>query len=42
MSAAEFPNIIPVKPPEIKKETKPIENNIAGVNIILPLHKVVM
>ena len=24
----------------VKKETKPIENNIAGVKTILPLHKV--
>ena len=41
MSKAEFPNQIPVKPPEINKLTNPIANNIPGVKRILPLHKVV-
>ena len=37
----EFPRKIPVKPPDIDKLTKPIENNAPGVNLILPLHNVV-
>jgi ribosomal protein S17E len=27
-----FPKIIPVKPPVMNVDTKPIENNIAGFN----------
>ena len=34
--------IIPVTPPVTNVETAPIQNNIAGVNRILPFHKVVM
>ena len=37
----ELPRKIPVKPPDINKLTKPIENNAPGVNRIFPLHKVV-
>ena len=37
----ELPKKIPVKPPDINKLTKPIENNVPGVNRIFPLHKVV-
>ena len=36
MSKAESARIIPVTPPVINVETKPIANNIAGVNTILP------
>ena len=32
---------MPVKPPEINKLTNPIENNMAGVNLIFPRHIVV-
>ena len=35
-----LPKNNPVRPPEIKNETSPIENNMAGVNIIFPLHNV--
>ena len=34
--------MIPVTPPEMNKETRPMENNIAGVNTKLPFHNVVM
>ncbi|MNE18060.1 hypothetical protein D3C80_1110700 [compost metagenome] len=34
--------MIPVKPPVMKVETIPIENNIAGLNCKLPFHKVVI
>ena len=37
----ELPRNIPVRPPEINRLTKPIANNVAGVNLIFPLHKVV-
>src|SRR5882672_10597110 len=32
---------MPVKPPDINKLTKPMANNIPGVNLILPRHNVV-
>src|SRR5436190_20029571 len=37
----ELPKNIPVKPPEMNKLTKPMENKAPGVNRILPLHNVV-
>ena len=42
ISTTEFPKNKPVNPPDIKNETSPIENNMAGVNTILPLHSVAM
>ena len=38
--SAESPRISPVKPPVIKVDTKPIANNMAGVNRILALQSV--
>jgi len=37
-----IPKIIPVRPPVIKVETKPIANNIAGFNWRLPFQRVVI
>jgi hypothetical protein len=34
--------IIPVKPPVIKVDTKPIANNMAGLNCKLPFQSVVI
>src|SRR5690606_29223372 len=42
MSRVLSPTIIPVNPPVIKVETKPIENNMAGFICKFPLHKVVI
>src|SRR5690606_18612194 len=42
ISNVESPKIIPVKPPLIKVETIPIENNIPGFICKLPFHKVVI
>ncbi len=40
MSSAELPRMIPVKPPEMKSDTKAIANIIAVVKRMLPLHRV--
>src|SRR5205814_6621865 len=37
----ELPNQIPVSPPEMNKLTKPIANNMAGVNLMFPRQRVV-
>jgi hypothetical protein len=42
MSSVLSPKIIPVKPPVIKVETKPIANNMAGLNCKLPFQRVVI
>ncbi|MNT57229.1 hypothetical protein D3C72_1945870 [compost metagenome] len=40
ISNAALPKNNPVKPPEIKNDTKPIANIIAGVKRMLPFHNV--
>src|SRR5690606_39044833 len=40
MSNAELPTYSPVNPPEMKNDTIPMANNIAGVKRIFPRHSV--
>ena len=42
ISSVLSPRIIPVRPPVIKVETKPIENSIPGLNCKLPFQSVVI
>ena len=42
MSKALSPRIIPVSPPVINVETKPIAKSIGGLNCMLPFHNVVI
>ncbi len=40
MSSAALPRMMPVRPPEMKSDTKPIEKSIAEVNRMLPRQSV--
>src|SRR5688572_6880626 len=42
ISNVELPKKIPVRPPEMNKLTKPMANNMPGVNLRLPRHMVVI